>query len=69
MSMYRYETTLGRKGVGNTSELETVLKSLAPKECLLIDRMSEKEEMDYLNDSLAKNPGIHAFLKDQVLHS
>lgn len=67
---YRYETSHGQKGIiVTTSDLETLLESLQPQECILIDRMSEADVRQCLSDSMKSRPSMSAFLRAQVLSS
>lgn len=66
---YRYETTCGKKGIIATiSDLETLLQSLQPHDCMLIDRMSDSDVRQHLTDAMKSRPAMSAFLRAQVLN-
>lgn len=66
---YRYETSNGQTGELDTaSGLITLLESLSPQECILIDRVSDSGDRSSLSDSLRSRQEISAFWKAQLLN-
>lgn len=66
MTLYQYETTAGKKGTANSQTLLAVMQALEPEEYILIGPASQADQMDHLMTSVRRNPGIHAFLRQQV---
>lgn len=66
MRTFRFETTTGEKGLGTEQDLLDHLAALPAGESLLIDRVSDIEQVELLRQSHQLHPRLRSFLTEQI---